>query len=328
MSHKHMSQKQSPLRNWLDSHNNSQQYLTTPSDCRPAFCTAMQAVYGPLDWLPVADGTIHRFRVPDDKPGSLNGWYILYLDGIASGAFGSWKTGGSNTWSSREPADHREAEQVRQRIEQARRLRESERLQRQQKAAQRAAYLWRNARPADPAHPYLVAKRVGPHDLRQRGDELLVPLRNVAGDLVNLQRIGADGSKRFLFGGQVQGAFHLLGQIDPSNTLFICEGFATGATLIEQYRGVYGVACAMNAGNLQPLALALRERFAEGLDLLIAGDDDRLTSGNPGRKAANATAVAAACFAVFPEWPANAPDHLTDFNDLQCWIASQENPHV
>ena len=36
-----------------------------------AFRDALQATFGPLDWLPVADGTIHRFRVPDDKPGTL-----------------------------------------------------------------------------------------------------------------------------------------------------------------------------------------------------------------------------------------------------------------
>jgi len=65
-----------------------------------AFRDALQATFGPLDWLPVADGTIHRFRVPDDKAGTLNGWYVLHLDGIASGAFGSWKAGGSSTWSS------------------------------------------------------------------------------------------------------------------------------------------------------------------------------------------------------------------------------------
>lgn len=291
------------------------------------FRDVLQDAFGPLDWLPVPDGAIHRFHVPGDKQGSQNGWYVLYLDNISSGAFGSWKDGGTRTWCSREPVDHREAVQVRQRIEQARRQREAERLKRQQQAAKRAGHLWRNARPADPAHPYLATKGVKPHDLRQSGDELLVPLRNAAGDLVNLQRIGADGSKRFLFGGQVQGAFHLLGRINPAEELYICEGWATGATLIELYRGVYGVACAMNAGNLKPVTLALREKLGDEQELLIAGDDDRQTEGNPGWKAANAAAVAACCFATFPAWPADAPTHLTDFNDLQCWLASRENTH-
>ncbi len=55
-----------------------------------------------------------------------------------------------------------------------------------------------------PDHPYLIAKGVRSHSLRQRGDELLVPLYS-GGVLVNLQRIAPDGSKRFLFGGADQG---------------------------------------------------------------------------------------------------------------------------
>ena len=90
------------------------------SDVTILFRDALQSVFGPLDFLPVPDGQIHRFHVPGDKSGTLNGWLVLYLDAIASGAFGSWKSGGSNTWCSREPVDAREAEQVRQRIEQDR----------------------------------------------------------------------------------------------------------------------------------------------------------------------------------------------------------------
>ena len=165
------------------------------------FSDVLQSAYGLLDWLPLDDGDIHRFHVPGDKPGTLNGWYCLFADGIASGAFGSWKTGGTNTWCSREPVDAREAEQVRQRIEQARRQREAERQRRQLRAAGLAQRWWRDARRADPAHPYLVAKSIRAHGLRQRGDVLLIPLY-AAGVLVNLQRIAPDGDKRFLYGGE------------------------------------------------------------------------------------------------------------------------------
>ena len=132
------------------------------TDTTIIFRDALQTVYGPLDWLPLPDGDIHRFRVPDDKPGTLNGWYVLYLDGIASGAFGSWKAGGTHTWSSREPHNNREAEQVRQRIAQARRQREAEQHKRQLKAANLAQRWWRDARRADPDQAYLIAKAVRP----------------------------------------------------------------------------------------------------------------------------------------------------------------------
>lgn len=291
------------------------------TDATILFRDALQTIYGQLDWLPVPDGDIHRFRVPDDKPGTLNGWYVLYLDGIASGAFGSWKAGGTHTWSSREPHNNCEAEQVRQRIEQARRQREAEQQRRQLKAANLAQRWWRDARRADPGHAYLIAKGVRPHGLRQRGDELLVPLY-AGGVLVNLQRIASDGWKRFLFGGRIKGTYSPLGRITPGKPLCICEGWATGATLHENG---YTVACAMNAGNLKPVALALRAEY-HTTEIIIAGDDDRLTDGNPGRAAANAAAAAVGGLVTFPEWPAGAPDTLSDYNDLAAW--SRHHAHA
>ncbi|MEK2610600.1 toprim domain-containing protein [Pseudomonas shirazensis] len=282
------------------------------------FREALQSVFGPLDWLPDPDGTIHRFHVPGDKSGTLNGWYTLFADGIASGAFGSWKAGGTNTWSSREPHNNHEAEQVRQRIEQARRQREDEQRKRQLKAANVAQRWWRDARRADPDHPYLIAKCVRPHGLRQRGDELLIPLYS-SGVLVNLQRITTNGNKRFLFGGRIKGAYSPLGRITPGKPLCICEGWATGATLHESG---YTVACAMNAGNLKPVALALRADYPD-TEIIVAGDDDRQTEaegkGNPGRTAAHDAAAACGGLVTFPEWPADAPLTLSDFNDLAAW---------
>lgn len=285
------------------------------------FRDAMQSTFGALDWLPVADGTIHRFRVPDDKAGSLNGWYVLHLDGIAAGAYGSWKDAGTwHQWSSREPANPLEAEQVRQRIEQARRQREAEQHQRQQAAAEYAARLWRDARRADPGHPYLAAKGCRPHTLRQRGDVLLVPLSR-DGVLVNLQRIHPDGAKRFLSGGLVKGCFSSLGTITAGQPLLICEGWVTGATIHEETGAA--VACAMNAGNLLDVGRRLQRRYPDAV-LIVAGDDDRQTEGNPGRTAANAAAVAAGGQVVFPEWPDDAPPNLSDFNDLRQWLESQQ----
>ncbi len=83
-------------------------------DCVIGMRDAMQSVYGALDFLPEPSGTLQRFHVPGDKSGSLNGWAVLYADGIASGAFGSWKHGQAHRWSSREPATPFEADQLRQ----------------------------------------------------------------------------------------------------------------------------------------------------------------------------------------------------------------------
>ncbi|MDT4857115.1 hypothetical protein FQZ97_915290 [compost metagenome] len=81
----------------------------------------------------------------------------------------------------------------------------------------------------------------------------------------------------------------------------------------------------MNAGNLLPAGKALRLRYPD-VELVVAGDDDRMTDGNPGRSAANAAAVALAGQVVFPVWPEGAPPHLTDFNDLAVWRTACNEP--
>ncbi|WP_341304338.1 toprim domain-containing protein [Pseudomonas sp. TMP25] len=288
-------------------------------DCVIGFRDALQSTFGPLDWLPIADSSIRRFHVPGDKAGTHNGWYLLFPDGIASGCFGSWKASSSHTWSSREPANPIEAEQVRQRIEQARRQREAEQHQRQQATAEHASRLWRSAALASADHPYLNRKAVKPFTLRQQGDVLLVPLcRDNA--LMNVQRIKPDGSKRFLYGGMVKGCYSPLGTITAGQPVYICEGWATGATIHTETGAA--VVCAMNAGNLLPVGQYLQRRHPDAV-LIVAGDDDRTTDGNPGKTAAVNAAAALGCGLVLPPWSGAEPPELTDFNDLANWRAAQ-----
>ncbi|ECA2703824.1 topoisomerase [Salmonella enterica subsp. enterica serovar Kottbus] len=230
--------------------------------------------------------------------------------------------------------EQREAQRARlQAAEQeATRLRQQEQQQRHQRrklTACRAFELLSDAKAVSPHHPYLVAKRLQPNGLYQSGNDLLVPLYNVCGEVVNVQIISPDGRKLFLRDGQVQGAFHVLGDFDlmapyaPPHDVYVCEGWATGAALL-QFWNVRAVVCAMNAGNLKHVALALRERYGSRLSLVIAGDDDRASKDNPGDRAANEAACLAGCMVAAPEWPPGAPVELSDFNDLMIWIMEHE----
>lgn len=184
-------------------------------------------------------------------------------------------------------------------------------------AAERAKRYWDSARPASRHHPYLVEKMLPAYHLRQsRRGWLVVPLY-AEGELVNLQWITPNGRKRFLKGGRVTGAYSLIGDLIPGGRLFVCEGWATGATLHRLTSEP--VACAMNAGNLEAVALTMKRALNGSLDLVIAGDDDRHTEGNPGRKMANDAAVAAGALVLYPKWPEGAPEDATDFNDLYRW---------
>lgn len=222
-------------------------------------------------------------------------------------------------------ADAQQFQERRRQVDQERaswRLREQQ-LQKEKNldAARHASQLWKTGKPAYALHTYLLAKGVPPYLLRQSGQgRLLVPLCD-DGRLVNLQIITPDGGKRFLTGGRVQGCYSPLGKVSEGCRLYVCEGWATGATLHKNTGSP--VVCAMNAGNLKTVALAMRERYGATLDMVIAGDDDRETIGNPGKRAANQAARAADARVVFPDWPADAPSDLSDFNDLHLWLAGQ-----
>lgn len=192
---------------------------------------------------------------------------------------------------------------------------DAERRRRQQSAAIVAQRLWRVSAPAAAAHPYLVHKGIQPHNARQSGDLLLIPLYH-GGQLVNLQRISLDGAKRFLSGGMVKGCYSPIGRLKPGARLYLCEGWATGATVHEETDAA--VACALNAGNLFAVGDRLRRPYSEA-ELIVAGDDDRMTEGNPGRTAATKAAAALGCGLIFPPWSGEEPLELSDFNDLRQW---------
>ena len=280
------------------------------------FRRALETAFGSLDLLLIADGRIHRFHVPGDRAGSLNGWYVLHGDARPAGRFGSWKTGGSYSWSG---ARRDTVCQKRSGERQATLQSATDLEPRQRNTMRYAQWLWTNATPADPSHPYLLRKQVPPYGLRQKDQQLLVPLI-CQGQLLNLQRIAPDGGKRFLKGGRIKGCHALLGTLGAGARLYLCEGWATGATLHTATD--CPVACAMNAGNLLAAGLQLRQEYPD-CELIVAGDDDRLTLGNPGRRAATDAAAALGCGMIFPPWSGEEPLSLSDFNDLAVWRAQQ-----
>ena len=258
-----------------------------------------------------ADGQLHRFHVEGDKPGTRNGYYGLHLDGRAAGIFGSWKTGLRSTWAADgKRMSDTERETFSRLIEAARLKAQAERRAEHEARAIEARAEWDAAAPADPAHPYLTKKDVGPHNLRQRGGLLIVPLLDALGLLWNVQRIAADGGKRFK-PGRAGGLFSPIGDFTNPTTILICEGWATGATLHEETG--HPVLCAMNAGNLLAVAMAARSAWANA-DLVICADNDRFTEGNPGVTSATAAAKATGAKLIVPEFPEGVPG--SDFNDM------------
>ena len=145
----------------------------------------------------IQDGQIHRYRGPGDKAGKKNCWYVLYPSGFA--VFGSWRLGIEEKWRNDGGSDKSfRSDGDRIKIEEARGKADSEREQAHATAAAKALTLWKKCTAPDPAHPYLIAKRIQAQGVRQLGRALVVPVRSIeTGQIVNLQLIQPDGSKTF-----------------------------------------------------------------------------------------------------------------------------------
>ena len=261
--------------------------------------------------LHIEPGQWHKFPGYQKSVKNRAAWCYLF-DDLRGGVFGDYSSGMQSNWSAINghtptPA---EREAHRQRIKAMQAQREAEEVQRHQSAAVQAATRWQAAINCT-HHAYLDTKGVQAHAIKQDGDKLLIPMRDTAGTLHSLQTIGPDGDKRFHPGGQVKGCYHAIGK--PAGVLIVCEGYATGASIHEATG--QAVAVAFNAGNLEPVALALRAKYPE-LKIIVAADDDLHTAGNPGKAKATAAALAVSGRLAVPDFGVGRPDKATDFNDL------------
>ena len=288
-------------------------------DALSNFCDAIRAAgLEPPD--AIEPGRLHRFPGNGKRPSNRAGWCLLFDDG-RGGCFGDWSTGITETWQAKRDKPYSRAERAAfaRRVEEAKRQTETERYARQADAAKRAAAIWNAATPAPGSHPYLIRKRIQPHGARIHKGALTLPVTDFTDRLTSLQFIAANGGKLLLSGGRKRGCFiPVAGDKENPGRVIICEGWATGCTLAEDEPTAL-VLAAIDAGNLEPVAVSVR-RCWPSVELVIAGDDDRLIPGNPEATKAKAAAIAASAQLALPQWPEGSPQSLTDFNDLAQWI--------
>lgn len=134
--------------------------------------------------------------------------------------------------------------------------------------------------------------------------DLLLPLHNAGGEVVNVQLINAHGDKRMLAGGQMKAACHTLSGPDNA-VIWLTEGYATGFT-VHCLTGET-VCVALSANNLAAVAEQLRSHYPDAR-LLLAADNDR--SGTGQTRAAEAATLTGAIPAL--------PPTEGDWNDVYC----------
>lgn len=268
------------------------------------------------------------------------GWYMLHefpkSDGglLIVGSYGIWRGSENNAQKIRlgktDPLTADQQAALRRRLAEDRKRIELERARDAAKAAEIARKAWAALQP-DGESPYLHQKGVGGHGLKfTKNGSAVLPLVDTGGKIHGLQFLRTAAqvkeakrpAKEFWpVGVAKKGHFHLLGHA-PHWIVLVAEGYATAASLFEA-TGL-PVACAFDAGNLLPVAEALRQRYKRAR-VLVCADDDCFTAGNPGVTAAGAAAVAvngAWVAPTFTDEAARQAKHeanghkLTDFNDL------------
>ena len=255
-----------------------------------------------------------RFPGVGKSNGNTSGWAWLSKD-EQGGVYGDWSTGLRATWHAQHDHVMTASERAERtlRVAKLRRIRQAEEVHQHAAAAQRAQVVWGQAAPAPAGHPYLTRKGVQSHGLRlDDANRLIVPVM-IGGSIASLQTIDDAGEKRFLHGGKKASGSFTLGDLTEATTILICEGYATGASLHEA-SGI-PVVVAFDAGNLKPVAQALRAAHP-GSTLCLCADDDAETEGNPGLTKATEAAGAVAGRLIVPDFGANRPETVSDFNDL------------
>lgn len=244
------------------------------------------------------DGRIHRCPT-EAKPRSDNGAYMLDR---GRGWVMDWASGEHVHWWSDEHAKPWTAEEKAQ-AEQRRRHQVRERAQRAAKAAAtarellkvaqlvtpRAAQAWRPGRQAVEAiaaHPYLTLKGFPQESGLVANGDLLIPMWDSATyrELVGIQRIATDGSKKFLSGQRAKGAIHRFGN-GRQRECWLVEGYATGLSVREALKRLYrpaDVVVCFSAGNLAHVAsTGIGTHVMADNDSSRAGEEAAIESGLP-----------------------------------------------
>ena len=282
------------------------------------------------------DNSIHRFDLT--KKGDNAGWvigsqWVYKNEDQFTATYGSWRQGEKFTWTSWDPntADRALTNSMRQNTKMA----AAELKKEQQKKYKDCRDKWKpvfyGCKSDSETHTYLVEKNITSNFSARvdKWNNLLIPIFNINEEeevrFVGVQRIcpkedGTGFIKRFSKGIQLKGSFHAFGSLKDSDHVFVCEGWATGASIRIAMRET--VAVCFNAGNIVEAILTIR-KIKPGIKITVCADRD--INKDPKlhdigyKKARYASKKYSNCIAKRVKFADNN-DHAdnSDFNDLHC----------
>ena len=144
-------------------------------------------------------------------------------------------------------------------------------LHRYETVGRKASYIWHHSEQDPVNHPYLLKKCLPPLKLRSYGDSLVSQVYNQQHQLVNLQFIDPDGSKRFLRGGQTKDCYQWWGPLSWS--VFVCEGVADALSTFLYHHETRLTIAAYSVSNMGAVGEHLRRMLPSHRLVLVLDND-------------------------------------------------------
>ncbi|HAU5002876.1 DUF927 domain-containing protein [Raoultella ornithinolytica] len=205
--------------------------------------------------------------------------------------------------------DERNEEAARQRREQMEAERQQREQVRQQKSSEEAEHRqsmfvghWQRLTNAAASgeSQYLTGKELSGFTFPILTDgRLLLSLVDDTGTVTAAQTITPQGEKRLLAGSAKRGAYHAVNAADAPQSVLIAEGLATALSVHLICPEALTV-CALDAGNLQPVAQAMHQRYPNAQIIIAADNDIKPGESNTGKDAAEKAAKAVSGWVALP----------------------------
>lgn len=315
------------LANWLVAPEPKKTFDSpTP---QAEFAEALRAKGLILDGEPIMDGKLYRVPVEGDKGKQKSGSYRGHLDGRPAGFIHNFKDGSEpqnwkaqgfsqeNVVSLMPTPEQQEAQKALNAEREA--TRQKELLAKHNEVSVNVRTKFNEAREVGDNHQYLEAKGVKNYGLKlAERNNLYMPLVDIDDKMWSAQAINV-GFKGFEKDGKKEGNFFIIGEHhSTSKELLICEGYATGASIHEATGK--GVIVAVDAGNLENVGLALRERYPDKVIAFMADDDiAKATDGkkNVGLISAENASELTRGIVIYPQLTTSEiKEGKSDFNDI------------
>lgn len=174
----------------------------------------------------------------------------------------------------------------------------------------KARNIWHNAHPVDLNHPYIIKKKIIPYNAKGFGEAIILPIINTDHEILSIQKIFPDGSKKIAYKTTFLSSFIVLGDV-LTREILICEGWATGCTLHEVTKKTTIIT--INAANMVNVAKEMRKKFINTTNRFIyCADNDK---DKIGQKYAILSAIENPGIVIIPTFKPGDEEY-TDFNDL------------